>query len=222
MQRRTFLKSALLLSGSALTGMWPRGVAAASPTEDFSLDVVTARPGEAIRRLSALLREAAPGRHIHVSETPLAGRLMGDLAYVRGNRLIDFRRHDDAFSRALTGIARALDLPREVAHPVLVRFHTHPEGTRARRAQVFVDDVLVEELDLTRSHPGRRIHGVRGHVDLRIHDHSVQVVGASCRHRTCMQMGALRSPGQPLVCIPARLHVVLAGPRPLGVDGITF
>ncbi len=220
MQRRTFLKSALLLSGAAMA--WPRGVPGAPPAEDFSLDIVTARPEEALRHVSALLRVTAPGQRIRYSETRLAGRMVGDLAYVRGPHLIDFRRRGDAFSQALTGIARALSLPREVDNPVLVRFYTQSETTEPRQAQVFVDDVLVEQLNLDEDHPCRRIHGVKGHVDLRIQDRSVQIVEASCRHRTCMQMGALRGPGQPLVCIPARVHIALTGTRPLGVDGVTF
>jgi hypothetical protein len=50
----------------------------------------------------------------------------------------------------------------------------------------------------------------------------VKIVSASCKHKTCMKLGAISRPGQSLVCIPNRLRVVIEGGNDFGVDGITF
>ncbi len=228
MKRRTFLKTGtLFLSGAALTaanGLFPRGVLARPLTgSNFSIDVVTSHPDEAARRIVAILRNTvAAQRNIQVSETRLAGSFVGDIAYVNGSRLVDFRRDDDAFSRELAGVRRALSLPRAIENPTLVRFFTRQESSRATQAQVFVGDVLVERLSLDHDLSEHRVHGLKGHVDLSIEDRAVRISGASCKHKTCVKMGAIRQPGQPLVCIPAGVHVSLNGTDNFGVDSVTF
>jgi|GEM_PF-1107126 len=229
MKRRTFLKTGTLLCSSAALAtvgtLFPYNAWAhpLKTTPDFSIDVVTNHPDEATRRIGFLLGQmTANQRNIQVSETPLAGNFVGDIAYLNGTRLVDFRHENDDFSQELAGIGRALNLPRALENPTLVRFFTGHEATRATEAHVFVGDVLVERLPLRQDIAAHRVQGAKGWVDLAIEDRSVRISSASCKHKTCVKMGAVRRPGQPLVCIPAGVHVSLNGTDSFGVDSVTF
>lgn len=68
----------------------------------------------------------------------------------------------------------------------------------------------------------RRIESARGFVDIAVRDRAVRITAASCKHKTCMNLGAIRRPGERLVCIPNQIAVTIEGRHAHGVDGITY
>lgn len=228
MKRRDFLrKSSLIVAGAACAGMGglrPRPAWAGITTpNDFCLDIVTDQPGYAIPRIEQMIRHSAlRHRTITFEEYQLPGRHMGDIAFVRSHRLIDFRNAPDAFSRQLTDLAKALSLPRRTDTPMLLRFYTEDEAAVPHYVNILRGNVLLERLPLAEARAAHRIEGAKASVTLVIKDRSVRIVAATCKHKTCMKLGAISRPGQSLVCIPAQISVALEGRDGFGVDSITF
>jgi len=229
MLRRDFLqKSSLLMAGAPvarwaglfrLDRMWDE----AAESLSFSLNVVTDRPGVAARQIDRLLSTSTlTARRIHFDEVRLSGSHVGDIALVRSNRLIDFRRSDDTLSRQLTDVARSLSLPTRYDNPTLLRFYGGRDHEEPQSADVFCGEILLHQLPLSRNREGLRVDGSRGYVDLSVWNGSVRITGASCRHRTCVELGAISRPGQTLVCIPSQISVVIEGRSTSGVDSVTY
>jgi hypothetical protein len=82
--------------------------------------------------------------------------------------------------------------------------------------------VLVKQVSLDKTREVQRIQNERGPVDIAVENRQVKIVSASCKHKTCMKMGAIDQAGQHLVCIPAQITVAIAGRSNMGVDGVTF
>ena len=227
MDRRNFLTKGLILSGVALggvAGLLPRkSWASRGLNDEFSIDVVTDCSDQAVRSIERILQDAPPGRQVvKYSEYRLPGSHVGDIAFVKNRQLINFHKADDDTSRRLRQTAAALSLPKKVDSPTLVRFSAESRALTPTDAQVFYGDMLVKQLPLDRSTDAHRIEGARGHVSVAVKDGAARIVSASCKHKTCMSMGAISQPGQRLVCIPNQITVVIAGTNSLGVDGITF
>lgn len=227
MDRRSFLTKGWILSGVTLggvAGLFPRGNwASRGLNGDFSIDVVTDHPDRAIRLIEQIIHETSPGaRTVKFSEHRLPGGHVGDIAFVRNRHLVDFRRADDETSRRLRQTAAALSMPKRVDNPTLLRFCAEGRAVTPTDARVFYGDTLVKQLPLDRATDAHRIDGEKGHIELAVDNRSVRVVSASCKHRTCMEMGAISRPGQSLVCIPNRITVAISGTNSLGVDGVTF
>jgi hypothetical protein len=113
-------------------------------------------------------------------------------------------------------------LPQVYDNPTLLRFNTAQGVSHPTYAQVFCGDVLVKELALDGAKDVHRLDGARGHIEVAVGEGSARIVHASCKHQTCMKMGAIRQAGQSLVCVPAQLSESIAGQNGLGVDGVTF
>ncbi len=227
MDRRNFLTRGLILSGITLggvAGLFPRkSWASRGLNDDFSVDVVTDRPDQAIRSIERILQDSPLGRQtVKYAEYRLSGSHVGDIAFVKNRQLINFYKADDDTSRQLRQAAAALSLPKRVDSPTLVRFSAERRALTPTDAQIFYGDMLVKQLPLDRATDAHRIEGARGHIEVAVENRSVRIVSASCKHKTCMGMGAISQPGQHLVCIPNQITVAIAGTNSLGVDGITF
>lgn len=226
MDRRRFLKnSAASLSGIAvagMTGLLVRPARAQAMAPSFSLGVVTDQPERSIDAITRVLAHArlAPGP-VRFEEYRMPGRHVGDMALFRDRHLVDFRRAADPLSRRLTEIAEALGFPRRLDHPAFLKFYAGNPNTQATQALVFQGDLLIDQVSLDQDRAAYPIDGTYGSLTLAIVNRNVKVVGASCTHKTCMNMGRIGAPGESLVCIPARLSVVLDGAHQRRVDSVT-
>ncbi len=228
MNRRDFLtRSSMIISGAALgggAGLFPQETFAKDILSDeFSIDIVTGHPNQAIRKVEQVIQNAE-FHHLPVrfTEYQLHGSHIGDIAYVQSQQLIHFRTATDDVSQQLRETATALSLPNRYDNPILLRFYAGNPSLVPTDATVFCGDVLVKQLPLNRTKEVYRIEGVRGHVDVAVAHRSVKIVSASCKHKTCMNMGAIDQPGQSLVCIPNQISVAIAGTNSLGVDGVSY
>ena len=221
MKRRDFLTKGALAFGGALAGVqvFPRIEKARKAF--FSLDVVTAAPDRAIDAVQSLIESSLLGNNtLRFEEHQLLGSHIGDIAFVRGSSLVDFRRSGDALSTRLTRIAHALGLPKQVEDPVLLQFASSGENSVAQELHIYFGDILAERRSLHQNLESHRIENDRGSVDLTISNGTARITAASCKHKTCMKMGTLRRAGQSLVCIPSQIRVAVTGRSHLGVDGI--
>ena len=221
MNRRLFLaQSALVLPGLAMA----RSSLAAPLIETarpFTLDVITHRPAEAIRRLDTFMRSQGISETVRFSEQRLRGSLTGDIAFVTERGLLDFRKSGEDAAGHLRDIAGALDLPVQVEDPTLLRFQVAGNAQKASAFNVYRGNTLIERIPISASIASRRFESEFGAIDVSIDKGQARIVGASCRHKTCMQLGAISEAGESLVCIPARLRVATDGQNRWGVDGIT-
>lgn len=225
MTRRDFMTgSVMLFSGAAVAGVGGLflGNAHAARLNSFSIDVVTDHPNLAIGKIEAVIKESAL-RHqkVKFSEHALHGSHMGDIAYVQSQQLINIHTAYDPVSRHLRDVARSLSLRQKYENPVLLRFYAEDKTRIPTDAQIFSGDVLVKQMPLDKAGVVQRIQNERGHVDVAVENRQVKIVSASCKHKTCMKMGAVDRAGQRLVCIPAQITVAIAG-QIQGVDGVTF
>lgn len=227
MNRREFLKaSSLFLSGTLITGSGifsKKAFAEIVGNVAFSIDVVTDKPELAIPRIDRLIKSSfLKNQRIDFAQYQLSGNHIGDIVAVKSGQLIDFYKKDDPFSNKLRETAKALSLPRSFEDPTLLRFFSGAQGQTAKSINIFRGDILVHRLSIEDDTPAYRAVGEKGHIDVIVKDGSAKIVSASCKHKTCMELGAISRPGQSLVCIPNRLRVVIEGGNNFGVDGITF
>lgn len=227
MDRREFLKKgSLYVAGAFIAGTGffnKKAFAETAGAVNFSIDVVTGSPDAAIRKIDQLIKSSVLKNHrINFTEYQLPGQHIGDIAFVKSNRLIDFYQQTDPFSVALKEAAASLDLPKSYEKPVLLRFFSNDNSGVAKRVNIFRGDILIDQLSIAENRVSHRVSGDKGHVHFSIKDGAVRITSTSCKHKTCMDLGTIRRPGESLVCIPNRLSAVIEGANDFGVDGITF
>ncbi|MEJ2618334.1 MAG: NusG domain II-containing protein, partial [Ignavibacteriaceae bacterium] len=150
------------------------------------------------------------------------GRHIGDIAYIKSRKLINYHKESDEFSRLLDESAKSLSLPRSLDDPVLLQFSSENNLLKAGNVNIFSGDVLTKQLPLDKDVDHFRVNGLKGHVDIRIKNKYVSIASATCRHKTCMNMEPISRPGQNLICIPNQINIAIAGKSALGVDSVTF
>jgi len=226
MYRRHFLKRSLAtLSGAVLsstTGLFLPGALAYAAPDGFTLSVVTDQPERSIDLAGRFLEQARLGhRSITFETSSLPGRHVGDVVFLLGHTLIDFRQSGGALAAALTQLADAQGFPRSLEHPVLLTFHAGNTARQATQVNVFQGNVLIDQLPLDADRPTYVVEGNKGCVTLAVQNRAVRIVEATCKHKTCVTMGSISKPGASLVCIPNRIRVTLDGNHRPDVDGIT-
>jgi len=228
MRRRDFLKySSLILPASAAIGMinpFTKNIfAAVKNSGSFSLSVITDKPSKTIHMMEQAIKNSEYGsRTLDFTEYRLKGQHIGDIAYVKSQKLVDYHKGSDEFSLLLNDSARVLSLPDPVDDPVLLRFSSQQNPTEAGGINIFRGDALIKQLPLDNDRELYRIEGLKGHIDIRIKNRSVKIVSATCKHKTCMNMDAISRPGENLICVPNQINISIAGKSALGVDSITF
>ena len=228
MKRRDFIKQiSFITSGLVLSNSLPlflrKAVAGEASRSPFQLSIVTDRPDEVLAKLENLLQsQVLPRSSLKYAEYTLPGEHLSDMALIAGGRLINFYRPQDDLTRGLMEIAHQFGMPRRVENPVLMQFSQDTVDAQPEKLQVFVRNQLVEEIRFDDHRDYFRVAGIRGFVALSVRQGKASIVESSCRHKTCMKMGAIRRPGQNLICIPNQVRVVVAGQNAAGVDGIVY
>jgi len=213
-----------MVSGAALAGVGGlfSGKAAVVDINSFSIDVVTGHSDLAIKKIEAVIEGSAlRGQSIKFSEYALHGSHVGDIAYMESQKLINVHTAYDPVSRHLRDVARSLSLRQRYENPVLLRFYAEDKTLMPTDAQIFSGDVLVKQVGLDKREV-QRIKNERGYVDVAVENGGAKIVGASCKHKTCMNMGTIERSGERLVCIPNQITVAIAGQNRWGVDGVTL
>jgi len=227
MERRDFMrKAALLAAGFSIarpaSGFSARLLAKTGGANRFSLSLLTDAPVVAIEAIEQLLKFLPqPEQNLLFTEHRLAGQHIGDIAVVENGRLLNFRQEASEFSSHVRDLSRLLGLPKKLNDPVLLAACKRQQGTLPKKLSVFHDNTLIEQLAL-HDPLDYAIDGAKGSVTLAIENHSARITQASCRHKTCMQMGSVARCGQHLVCIPNRIRISIEGGRESEVDGIVY
>jgi len=228
MKRRDFLKySSLILPATAAIGMigplTKKVFAAEKNGGSFSLSVITDQPSRTIHTIEQAIKNSEYGKNtLQFAEYLLDGRHIGDIAYIKSQTIIDYRKGKDDFSLLLGESANSLSLPKVMDNPVLLRFSSEQSMLEPGSLNIFRGDTLINQLSLDDDKELYRIEGLKGHVDIRIKNKSASIISASCKHKTCMNMEAISRSGENLICIPNQINISVAGKSLFGVDSITF
>ncbi len=228
MKRREFLKySSIIVPATAVMGMINpfnnKVFAKVKNNDSFSLSVITDQPSKTIHTIEQAIKNSVYGKNsLEFTEYQLKGRHIGDIAYVKSQSLIDYRKGTDEFSQLLDDSANSLSLPRALDDPMLLRFSSQQNFIEPGSVNIFRGETLVKQLSLDNDLGHYRIEGLKGHVDVRIKNKSVSITSATCKHKTCMNMEPISKPGENLVCIPNQINISIAGKSSFGVDSITF
>jgi len=197
--------------------------AARKNSSSFSLSVITDQPSRTIHTLEQAIKNSEYVKNtLLFTEYQLKGRHIGDIAYVKAQTLIDYRKSTDEFSLILDDCANTLSLPRTLDDPMLLRFSSQQDLLEPGSINIFRGETLINQLSLNNDLDHYSIEGLKGHIDIRIKNKSVNVIAASCKHKTCMGMEPISKPGENLVCIPNQISISIAGKSAFGVDSITF
>lgn len=228
MKRREFLKySSLILPATAAMGIInpfsKKVFDAVKPAGSFSLSVITDQPSKTIHIIEQAIKNSEFGRNtLQFSEYPLKGRHIGDIAYVKSKKLIDYHKESDEFSRILDESANSLSLPRTLDDPVFLQFSSEQNILKPGNVNIFRGNTLVNQMPIDKDVEHFRVKGLKGHIDFKIKNKYVTITSASCKHKTCMNMEPISKPGQNLICIPNQINITIAGKNAFGVDSITF
>lgn len=239
MDRRHFLRKGLIAAGSAailvpatafgrtskgrtdLGRMGDQRLFGTDSSISFSLNVLTDDANKSIRLVDSFLKRRNIGTDAITFEAlPLPGRHAGDIAYLQNGRLFNFYEETDVVARELRSIALEHGFPRTVDNPILLRYRVGSTSGKATTAEIFRNGVPILSLPLGSDLRSHRIEGANGHVTVSIQNGGIQVVDASCRHKTCMELGHAHRAGDSLACIPARVSIRLDGQSNL--DGISL
>ena len=228
MKRRDFLKySSLIVPATAVMGVINpfnnKVFASVKKTDPFSLSIITDQPSRTIHTIEQAIKNSVYGKNsLEFTEYQLKGRHIGDIAFVKSQSLIDYRKCTDEFSLLLDDSANSLSLPRALDDPMLLRFSSQQKMFEPGSVNIFGGETLVKQLSLDNDLEHYRIEGLKGHVDIRIKNRLVNITSATCKHKTCMNMEPISKPGENLVCIPNQINITIAGKSSFGVDSITF
>ena len=228
MKRREFLKySSIIVPTTAVMGMINpfnnKVFAKVKNNGSFSLSVITDQPSRTIHTIEQVIKNSVYGKNsLEFTEYQLKGRHIGDIAYVKSQSLIDYRKETDEFSLLLDESANSLSLPRPLDDPMLLRFSSQQNLVAPGGVNIFRGETLVKQFSLDNDLEHYRVEGLKGHVDMRIKNKTVRITSATCKHKTCMNMEPISKPGENLVCIPNQINISIAGKNSFGVDSITF
>jgi hypothetical protein len=228
MKRREFLKySSLFLPATAVMGVinpfTNKIFAAVQSGSSFSLSIITDQPSRTIHLVEQAIKNSKYRRNtLQFTEYKLSGSHVGDIAYIRSQKLIDYRKGSDEFSQALHESAGSLSLPRILDDPVLLRFSSEQNPLKPGNVNIFRGDALINQLPLDKDVEHFRIEGLKGYADIKIRNKFVSITSSSCKHKTCMNMKPISKAGENLICIPNQINITIAGKSALGVDTITF
>jgi hypothetical protein len=186
------------------------------------LRVLSDRPELMYKRVGdALASLRMGGQTVTVAKQDLAGVFVGDVVLASSGQLVDPIIQDSREADVVRTLAGALDLPNRVENPVLTTFRVGPVTQAADHAVVEVDGALHGHLDLAKDTAPILVDGIGGHVRLQVTRGVVSIVEASCRHKTCMRMGSASEAGDELLCIPARVRVLIPGLAFGGLDAVS-
>ena len=228
MKRRDFLKySSLILPATAVTGIInpfnKKIFAAVKKGDSFSLSVITNQPSRTIHLIEQAIKNSEFGTStLQFTEYQLEGSHIGDIAYVKSQKLINYHKGSDKFSMLLEESANSLSLPKILENPTLLRFSSQQNSAEPAGLNIFRGEALFKQLPLDKEIDHFRVEGLKGHVEIRIKNKSASIVSATCKHKTCMNMEPISKPGENLICVPNQINISIAGKSALGVDSITF
>lgn len=219
MDRRLFLKrSAQLLAAlpfaNMASGVIPSAMAEgiSSIKGGFSLSIITVHPDKALEMAQRLIQtHFASMPSVSFTEFVVAGENICEIALVRNSRLVNYKVQNDPLSMELAKMARQLDILTKVKDPVCLQFTSAGQSVQPEKAQVFRQNILIEELSLSQNDKVVEVRGMKGPLEIRVNNGAVSVVETSCGHKTCVQMGSVKGAGQSIVCIPNQITVALAG-----------
>jgi len=226
MKRRDFLRSTSLL----LPVVWG-GLSAGlpeklfgQPTENnmFSLSIVTDKPSETIHNVENIFRFSKYSNfNINFSEYKLVGKHVADFALIENGNLVNYLKNGSEFSKYLRKTAQNLSFPKNVTDPALLIFSAGNSG-KPQYFDVSVSNKLVKRIPVNTKNGIYKINGIKGKLELEINGKSAKVFSSSCRHKTCLEMGEIKNPGENLVCIPEQISISVSGTRKGNIDSVTF
>lgn len=210
MKRRNFLKlSGLVLATGALTSF--KSVNAFSKVfkndfENFSLEAIVKDSDYAMRLLEEFARSGKLYNGlIKYSEYPVIGEVIGDLIFVKNNKLIDYTKSNDDTSTALQEIRNKLNLPSKLQNPVRIRLY-RCEDSEAKKLYVVQRGNIISyinpAIDSTYTFRGKS-----GKLVLNVNDGKTNVIEAECKHQICKKMNSIKKAGEYITCIPNELHI---------------
>lgn len=95
------------------------------------------------------------------------------------------------------------------------------QNSRARSAQVFVNNVLQRAVEMQQAQRFT-VSGQLGEVNVEVSAAGVRISASTCPNQFCVRQGYVSRPGQMLVCVPNHVVILLAGQRQNDLDAITY
>ncbi len=218
MDRRHFLKtSAKVLTAfpliNTVAGSIPNVLARSVDVSNEGLDliIITAYPNEALELAQGLIQKHfSKHSRVQFTEFEMAGEHISEIALLRNKRLINYKYQNDALSLELRRMAQKLDIPAKVKNPICLKFTKGYKLHQARQAQIFRQNILIEEVDLYQPDKMIELNGVKGPMTINVKNGKIHVVDTSCQHKTCLQTGNINRTGQSVVCIPNQISIALS------------
>jgi hypothetical protein len=95
-----------------------------------------------------------------------------------------------------------------------------PGGGEPSTVRVYAGSRLFAELPVSRD-AVVRVPGPLGVTVVEVHDGHARVVSSPCPDKLCVRMGAVRSPGESVLCIPNQV-LATVGPVQGKLDAVTY
>ena len=225
MNRRNFIRN-IIASGAGIAATQIGGKFAFGEglTPAYaSLSVVTDQPALALKELQQVAaRLNLPDAALEFSEHQLRGRHLSDLLFIENGQIQDYKRLQTVTARMLRKSAQRLGLMTPVENPSVLTISAGRQPAKAAAVQVFRGNVLAGQYAISKNTSEQVVAGARGEIAFHIKDGRAAMTGATCKHQTCLKLGAIDTPGQSIVCIPNQVRIAISGRPASGVDTIAF
>ena len=93
-------------------------------------------------------------------------------------------------------------------------------GGEGASAEVYVDNVLVDKIDLANDGI-YHYEGALGSVEVEVKGGAVRVSESGCPLKLCQRRGWVKRDGEIVVCLPNRLLIAVTGGGEPSTDGVT-
>jgi len=213
MDRRDFLKTSVLAiaAGSLFSSVASSVLSKTLRLEDedvdlFSLEAITDNSDYAVKLFEKFAKDGwLKYKTIKYSEFQVSGNVMGDLVFIKNNKLIDYTKSQNDFGKKLLDIRKELNLPSMLNNPVRIRLYTDNDSN-LKNIIVVQRGKIIKRISPD-SNDIYTFYGKSGKLVLGVNDGNARITETECRHKICKQMNSLKKQGDYIACIPNEIQV---------------
>ena len=227
MNRRQFVGGSILAAGGLVASnkLFSRNnlniKSSGKNYNSIDMEILCDNPGAAYDSLSSFLKMIKVSI-VKIEEHQLIGDYIGDIVLIYNNCLVNYKADNTKYSHLVRNISDDLKLPRKIQNPTLIKAVSNTKNTSPKFVNVFKDNKIIDRLKISENKKDIHVPSDKGELYFSVNNHSVFTTHSSCKHKTCIHIGAISRAGQNIICVPNNIRISLDGYQEQNIDAITF